>query len=186
MAYTSVVEIFDEIDGTRTRLCQSLEGLTVEQEQFRPAPERWTIAEIVEHLAIVESQVSKLMEKLLAKAEADGAPRSTNGGRITPFSIDEIVARSREQKFQAPEGAHPKGSVPASDSLERLRAARERLHSLRPRIEAIDASELRYPHPVLGPLNLYHWLAVTGMHEARHLRQIEALRSEMAATASRQ
>jgi hypothetical protein len=179
MPYTTVAEIFDEMDGTRERLNQTLEGLTDEQTHFRPAPERWTIAEIIEHLSMVESQVGKLAQIMLAKAEAGGAPRSAEAGRITPFSLEETATKLREQKFQAPELALPKGGLSVSDALERLRASRELLRSLRPRIEAIDASGLIYPHPVLGPLDLYHWLAVTGMHEERHRRQIEALKKEM-------
>jgi hypothetical protein len=42
-------------------------------------------------------------------------------------------------------------------------------------VEATDLNATGYPHPAFGPLNLYEWLAFIGIHEARHLRQVEAL-----------
>src|SRR5205085_10563963 len=70
MNYNSVAEIFDDIDGTRARLLQLVEGLSAEQQSFRPAPEKWSVAEVVEHLSIVERRVAKLVAALLDKTEA--------------------------------------------------------------------------------------------------------------------
>ena len=58
-----------------------------------------------------------------------------------------------------------------------MRRSRAELHGLRPKLEAIDLSGMTYPHPAFGPLNLYQWLALIGMHEDRHLRQVESIMS---------
>jgi len=71
--------------------------------------------------------------------------------------------------------ARPKGEAHLSDSLTRLRHTREELHALRARIEGADLNTVSYPHPAFGPLNVYEWLAFIGVHEARHLRQAEAM-----------
>jgi uncharacterized damage-inducible protein DinB len=65
MNYNSVAEIFDDIDGTRTRLLESVEGLSDGQQNFRPAPEKWSVAEILEHLSIVERRVARLLGSLV-------------------------------------------------------------------------------------------------------------------------
>jgi hypothetical protein len=49
------------------------------------------------------------------------------------------------------------------------------LRALQPRIEATDLSAFTYPHPAFGPLNFYQWLALIGLHEQRHLNQIESV-----------
>ena len=61
--------------------------------------------------------------------------------------------------------------------LARMRQSRAGLHALRPRIEATDLASVTYPHPAFGPLNFYQWLALIGLHEERHLRQIQSVLS---------
>jgi len=177
MNYNSVGEIFESIDGTRARLETSVGELAEGRDRFRAAPDRWCVAEIVEHLSIVEGNVVKLCEKLLAKAESDGLTRE-EGAPFAPVSMDEFAERSR-QKFTAPEQIAPSGARPLPDSLAALRSSREALRALRPRIERVDGTHLRFPHPALGPINLYQWLLFVGGHELRHLAQIEAVKQAM-------
>ena len=180
MVYHSIEEIYGALDETRARLAASVEGLAEGREHFRPAPERWSIADIMEHLAAVESSSLRLFDKLLQKAEAEGRARA-EGRPFAPVTIAEHSERSRREKYQSPEAARPTGRVPLADSLRSLRASLEALHALRPRIERAECSEVSFPHAAFGPLNLYQWLLFTAAHEERHLAQIEALKEEMKA-----
>lgn len=171
MNYNSIAELYDSLEATRGRLIGNVENLTDAQASHRPTPERWTAAEIIEHLSITEHRSVRLFHKLLNRAAAAGV------ARFSPFSIDEFVERSRGEKFEAPEVVRPKGSAPLADSLARLAESRASLRELRPRVEATDCRELVFPHPLFGPLNLYQWLAFIGAHEERHLAQIEALKA---------
>ena len=177
MTCNSVAEIFDDIDSTRADLLRSVEGLSAEQRDFRPSPDRWSVAEIVEHLSIVEGNVVRLLGTLMEKAGEEGAARVADAP-FAPVSIEEFVEQSRGQKFNAPERIRPTGA-PLADSLARLRDSRSALHSLRPRVEQTDGAALRFPHPVWGPINLYQWLLFVGAHEQRHLAQINALKETM-------
>ncbi|MEA2174377.1 MAG: hypothetical protein QOD00_1969 [Blastocatellia bacterium] len=186
MIYHSVTEIFDAIDKTRGRLYERVGTLSQEQEQFRPATDEWSVREIVEHLAILEESLSKLLRVMLSKVEAaarqDGASAEPTQA-MEPFTLDHYIERSLKEKYQAPESVRPSGSLPLSMLLERLRESRALLRSLQPRLEATDLSLSLYPHPVFGPLNAYQWLALIGMHEERHLRQIESHISALPARA---
>lgn len=177
MTYNSVAEIFDDIDGTRARLLRSVEDLSAEQQNFRPAPEKWSVAEIFEHLSIVERRVAHLLGSLVEKAEAAGQMRAA-AEPFAPVTIAEFVEQTRAQKLNAPENIRPSGASLA-DSLASLRDSRAALHALRPRVEQTDYAGMRFPHPAWGPLNLYQWLAFVGAHEARHLAQINALKEAM-------
>jgi DinB superfamily len=175
MNYTSVPQIFEVIDETRVRLYQLVEGLSDEQARARPLPDAWTATEIIEHLAIIEGRLLKMMTMMLTKAESAGAGKKDAPVEIEPFSLDEFIERSLNEKYTAPEAVRPSGEVSLTDALAKLRRSREELHSLRPRIEATDLSSLTYPHPAFGPLNFYGWLAFIGVHEERHLRQAKNL-----------
>ncbi len=180
MDFRSVPEIYEHIDRTRARLVAAVEGLSEGQQTFRPAPGRWSAAELVEHLSIVEGGVVRLLEKMLGKGEEEsGAASSSSDGLFAdPISIEEFVERSRGVKLEAPERIRPTG-LPLADSLARLRDSRAALHALRPRVESADGRSLRFPHPAWGPLDLYQWLLFVGAHEDRHLAQLEALKQAM-------
>ncbi|HEX8351378.1 MAG TPA: DinB family protein [Pyrinomonadaceae bacterium] len=178
MDFHSVGEIYDHIDVTRERLRRSVEGLSDEQQHFRPAPDRWSVAQLCEHLSIVEGNVVGLLGKLLDKAEESGAARD-GGYPLAPVSIGEFVERSRGVKFEAPERIRPGDAPVLADSLAALDTSRAALRALRPRIERADGRALRFPHPAWGPLDLYQWLLFVAAHESRHLAQIEALKEAM-------
>jgi hypothetical protein len=173
MTYTSVAQIMEEIDKTRERLYRHVEGLTDEQATARPDPQSWTPAEIVEHLALIEDRLLRMMNMMLTKAESARSPGADAAQpiEIKPFTLDEFIERGRNEKFDAPEAVRPAGVASLADSLARLRRSRAELKALRPRIEAIDLSVVTYPHPAFGPLNFYQWLAFIGLHEERHLQQ---------------
>jgi len=173
--YTSVAEIYEAIDKTRERFYRRVEELSDEQASARPAPEAWSVAEIAEHLAIIERSVLRLVKGVLAQIEAAGGQGDGGGALMKPFSLERHVERARVEKYVAPEMARPKGQARLADSLEHLRRSREELLALRPRIEAADLNAVSYPHPAFGPLNVYEWVAFIGIHEARHLRQAEAV-----------
>lgn len=174
MIYTSVAHIFEKIDQTRDRLYSTVRELTPEQRTSRPAPDRWSATEIVEHLAIMEDRLGRMMKVMLTKAESLSTPLSEVPFSMEPFSLDQFIERARDEKFTAPEAVRPTGNDELPALLEKLRHSREDLHALRPRIEAIDLSTTTYPHPAFGPLNFYQWLAFIGLHEERHLAQIKS------------
>ena len=172
--FNTVAEIYEALDESRARLDATLAGLGAGQEALRDAPERWCVAEIVEHVALVEKQMGRLVGMLLAKAEADGAPPPA-ADAAPLVALDEVAERAGREKYQAPDMALPRGGASVSDSLASLRESRAALHALRPRVEAVGAATHAYPHPAFGPLNLYQWLAFVALHEDRHRRQIETL-----------
>lgn len=184
MLYTSVADIYGELAETRRRLVARVESLAAARQTERAAEGAWTVAEIVEHLSMTEGRLLGMMKMLLAGAEKaaaaqtsdDAARPQPNSSAFRPFSLDEYAERARGQRLEAPEMIRPTGGVPVADSLARLAESRRELEALRPRFErAGDLSSVTYPHPAFGPLDPYQWLAFVGLHEARHLAQIERL-----------
>jgi uncharacterized damage-inducible protein DinB len=170
MEFHTIEEIFASIDKIRGKLLKTVATLTENEANFQPAPEKWSAAYLVEHLAKTEENLLAVIVKLLAKAEAENVPAT---GRIEPpVSFAEIAKKASEQKFTAPDVIKPEGTSTMSESLARLEKSRIALKALQPRLEKVDLSNAKFPHPAFGPLNLYYWLAFIGLHEARHLGQI--------------
>ncbi len=181
MQYTSVAGIYEDINETRRRLVERVESLAEERRTARASEKIWTVAEIVEHLSITERGLLGVMTKMLDGVEAAPGAQNTTPGEaaapapMQPFSLDTFVERAKAQKFEAPEVVRPTGAAAVADSLAGLAESRAALDALRPRFERADLSAQLFPHPAFGPLNLYQWLAFIGIHEARHLAQIERL-----------
>jgi hypothetical protein len=182
MIYNSLSEIFDSMDQTRAQLRARLESITSAEESLRPSPSAWSVAEIAEHLAIIEERLSTLFPVMLTKAEAGGLERAADQP-FHPVSVAELIERSGREKYTAPETARPTGAVSLADSLARLERSRQTIRALRPRLEALDLTGVTYPHPAFGPLSTYQWLIFLGAHEARHLRQIESVMASPQASA---
>lgn len=185
MIYHSVAEIFSHIDETRTRLAETVSNLPEAELNFRPTENSWTIGELVEHVAKTEASLVPLVFRLLKNAEADadadadgGSAAKSDGTINPPLSLVEHHERVKSAKLQAPEMIRPEGTATVAESLAKLSETRETLRGLRERLEAVDLSQTAFPHPFLGKMNLYEWLAFIGLHEARHLRQIEGILNE--------
>lgn len=176
MTYETLSEIFTSIDATRAQLFERVATLTTKQESTRTDADGWSVAEIIEHLSLVEKQIVRLSSLMLMKAETAGA-KAILDGRIGPISLERIAERAGREKYQAPETARPTG-ISVSDSLAVMRESRETLHGLVPRFEVTDLSTVSYPHPVFGALSLYEWFVMIGVHEERHLRQIDTILSQ--------
>lgn len=178
MIYKNVSEIYEAIDKTRSDLKRKVAVLADEQKTARSSEEKsWSVTEILEHLSMVEQGVVRLAAKLLSDAEASGAP-VFDGTFAEPVSFATRADSIRDKKLSAPERVHPRGMHTIEETLAKMDENRRTLNELRPRIESIDASAPTFPHPFFGDLNLYEWLAMVAMHEARHLRQIENLLGE--------
>lgn len=172
MIYNNTDEIFSALATTRRRIYEQVEGLSDEKANVRPAPDIWSVAEIIEHLGIAEERILALISGLLGR---EAAVAASAGSSSSSISIQMMTERATE-KFTAPAFLQPTGSAPLSESLAKLRASRDVLLGLRSRIEATDYSHVTYPHPAFGPLNLYQWLAAAEFHECKHLDQIQTLR----------
>jgi uncharacterized damage-inducible protein DinB len=187
LIYQNIADIYAANDTVRRRLAARLENLSEAQQTFRPADGAWSIAEIVEHLSILERNMVQLIGTLLKKSE--GAAAASNAGSgvdgdapteaaappFQPFSLDTFIEQIKDVKLTAPERVRPGGDITLADALAALRSTRAEIEALRPRLEAADLSAATYPHPAFGELNIAQWLAFIGEHEGRHLRQIENL-----------
>jgi len=160
--------LLSSLTDSRDQLRRTVQGLSHEQLHYRPAPDRWTVAECVEHIAIVEGRVLGLVQKTLsdgptpwkhsAMEERDGALVENVAGRVT--------------RFQAPEYLVPQGQWPDEQLWKEFEAARLRTGEFARSTEA-DLRKHFYAHPVLGELDLYQWLLLISAHCDRHRAQSE-------------
>jgi uncharacterized damage-inducible protein DinB len=174
MIYHTIIDILAANEQAQARFKAAVSNLTEAQSNFRPDENQWTIAEIVEHVGIVNDGLLRLTHKLLKEAELTPRPPKADLN-LGHTSLDEN-GQHRGQ-FQAPDRVRPQGGELIEDSLAKMRASLNGLAEIQSRLEAVDLSEQMFPHPFLGPINAYQWMVLLGEHEDRHRGQIERVKA---------
>lgn len=170
MSNQTIGDVYANNDKIREQTKQLVASITDEQATDLPAGEKWTIAQIIEHIAIVQDGMAKISAKLLTQAQTAG--KSSDGAIRLSENFMTKAAEAKQLKFEAPDRVHPKGNQSIAESLGKMDETRGVLQDLRPLFEGVECSDFKFPHPFMGDLTAHEWLALVGGHEARHLRQI--------------
>ena len=157
---------------TRDRLVDAVKGLSDAQWKFKPAPDRWSIAEVVEHIAVVEELVVTNMLGKLDQAPAGTADRDTKQVDAT------VLAKmpDRSTKFQAPQQIQPTGRWTPQGALEHFLTSRVQTTQI-----AKSSPDLRghvRAHPAFGPMDGYEWVLALAGHSERHTKQIIEVKAD--------
>ena len=156
---------------SRTAVLKAVEGVSEEQARWKPAPERWSILEYVEHLAVSDDGLVALVK------------RSLEG---TPHPETEEERKEREQKIRAttiPRGVNraPEHLKPVArfdslaDAVAAFLAARERTIEFA-RSTTDDLRSHFVPHPVLGQMDGYQWVCGNARHAESHAAHVVEIR----------
>jgi hypothetical protein len=100
-------ELLAYLEEQRSVLKSAFESVPPEARDLPPAPERWSAANVVEHLAIVEGRISRLLSERIEEARAGLSP-GTSADPILP-TIDYKRMYDRSIRVKAPETAIPTG-----------------------------------------------------------------------------
>lgn len=171
MKYQTIEEVYAANDKIRAKFLEIVGNISDERANALPDGEKWTIAQIVEHVAIVEEGMSKISYKLLNDAKENG--KNWDGSINLSENFAEAARAATRQKIEAPERVQPSGNASIADSVKKLEENRRKLYELKPLFETVDCSENKFPHPAFGDLTAHEWLALVGGHEFRHLEQIK-------------
>jgi DinB superfamily len=152
-------------------VAESLSALSPGQLNFKPAADRWSVAETTEHMALIANAV---VQRVMVGIK-QGPPPEPNVDRQKVEARIRQVATNRAAKIIAPAPFTPTGRWTVVDSLAQLREAHLSL------IELLEArQDLRAntaAHPIIGPCDGYQWILLTGAHTERHLDQIREVKA---------
>ncbi len=146
----------------------------------KPAPDRWSVAEVVEHLGLAESLLFDFAQQGLAN------PVSNDWANLEAGMTDEQfvgMLKDRSKRFQAPEPIQPHGGLSRADALAKLAGARAVTAEFLRRTDA----ELK-KHVVqgpAGPMTAHQVFVLIGGHNLRHNEQIREALQQLNSTASK-
>lgn len=153
----------------------AIQNLSEKQWRFKPAPDRWSVAEVAEHIAVSESTIFGMVTGQILKQRAAPEKRSEVAGKD-----DLILTRvpDRSHKAQAPEALKPTSrfanEADTAKSFEASRAAT--IDFVQTTNE--DLRDLFGPHPAFGTLDAYQWILLIAAHSDRHTKQILEVKAD--------
>ena len=160
------------LHATRKVFLDSIAGLSDAQWNFKPAADRWSIAECAEHIAVSDDSLFDLMRQTLKSAAALEKKSAVKDEFILQ------VVPDRSVKAKAPEFLQPKRRWPDRETLiAHFKQSRDR------NIAYIQTTEddLRshfMDHPLLKTIDAYQVMLLLSAHCERHTAQIEEVKAD--------
>lgn len=166
--------LIEQLTASQKKLQAALAGLSEEQMRFKSAPERWSIAEVAEHLTLGEDFLRGILtERILQN------PAVT--GKKSPLTDEAFMAAIRDRSFkaEAPPQATPKKSwATVKETMQEFVQRRAKTISF---VKA-TTTDLRRHFTPFGPNNAEidaaQFILLISAHVERHTAQIEEVKAD--------
>jgi hypothetical protein len=161
------------LESTKANLLESTRGLSAAQWNFKPAPDRWSAAQVMEHIAASEDFVRDGLLKETVMVSPHGQPdRDVK-------KIDEAVLMmipDRTHKAQAPGPLQPRNRFGSpEESLKHFLESRATTE------QYLKTTGGLRDHVMDGPvakMDGYEFLLFIAAHCERHTKQIEEVKAD--------
>lgn len=169
-----IQEVIEYLDLTRADLTNAVESIPADRRDQKPGDDRWSVAEILEHLNIIESRVGKLVAGKIEGARAAGVGPESDTSPVLE-TVDRARLEDRTNRISAPEAMKPQSQTDAATAWATLQQSREKLRAALIGGDGLALSEVKHEHRALGLIDLYQWAIFVGAHEARHTAQVREI-----------
>jgi hypothetical protein len=159
------------LDQSRTELRAAVATVEPGTRARRPESHRWSVNEILEHLALVERRFEGLVGEAITKAQSAGLGVESDP-RLPLADGLRTVIRDRSGRRKAPEAVLPTGTLNDVAAWEAVEQARQSFRQTIGRADGLALGSVTAEHHRWGPLSVYQWVEVLAGHEARHAEQI--------------
>ncbi len=161
------------LETTRQGVIDATKGLSPAQWNFKAGPDRWSVAQVTEHIAAAEDYIRGMVtEKVMS------APARPAGEDVA--AIDEMVVKmipDRSTKRQAPEPLVPSNRFGSPEgSLKHFLEARTTTEDFLKKTP--DLREHAVDSPLGKKLDAYEWILFVSAHSERHTKQILEVKAD--------
>jgi hypothetical protein len=160
-------QLIQELDGSTDELINMLSFTKDEAFNNKITEDSWSIADVAEHLLILETSVNHALQK----THATERPHDLKIEPMRQGLADE------EKKFNAPDFVKPTSLH--KDKIQLMEGLKKQREILKKIIQTKDLTETAdFKHPVIGSMTRFEWIYFNIFHTHRHLKQIEKILSQ--------
>ena len=160
------------LEESRQEFLAAIDGVTEQQWKWKPAPERWSVDEVAEHIVIAEASQFANVQKAISLTPNPAWEAQTKG----KTERLEAVLAPRLGRVQAPEAIVPKGGMTLAQVKERFEKQRAEMVKFARETDA-PLKQYTIDNPFFGALNGYQWLIYAPLHTMRHDKQIAEVKA---------
>ena len=160
------------LEETRDGVVAAVSGLSDAQMHFKSAPDRWSVAECLEHIALAEDFIFGNVTQNVMKAGPGAADRDY---AKTDAAVLAMIP-DRSHKATAPPELVPTGRWTPEETLKHFLASREKTIEFMKNTPDLRAHLV--DSPIGQQLDAYEWLLFIGAHSKRHTEQIDEVKAD--------
>jgi hypothetical protein len=167
-------EVLPRLDDARAVLKTAIDQVPEGLRRTRPSSERWSVADVLEHLVKVNRLFAERISTAVAEATAAGLgpeqqPRVPLGANVMRALQD------RTDRRPARDIVFPTGNVEASVAWAELDRARDEVRAAVRAADGLALGAVTAEHRFFGVLTAYQWVELVAAHECRHADQIREI-----------
>src|SRR6266852_7209932 len=154
------------LESTKKGVLEATKGLSEAQWNFKPAPDRWSVAQVTEHVAAAEDFMREILKEKVMIAPAGEAGRDV---KKTDEGVLAMVP-DRTHKAQAPEPLVPTNRFGSPEgSVKHFMASRATTEDF---LKSATGRRDHVADSPLGKLDGYEFVLFIAAHSERHTKQI--------------
>lgn len=169
--------LVSHLQKTRKALDDATKGLTAAQWNYKPAPDRWSVAECLEHIALSEDFLFQVITDKVMKTPA--APEKKDAAKAQEgdaFILNAIPDRSR--RAQAPEQLQPTGKWATPKEAMKHFAASRKFTINYVKATQEDLRSHFMDSPIRKDADGHQWVLFLSAHSQRHTAQILEVKAD--------
>jgi len=161
------------LESTKKQVLDATKGLSEAQWNFKPAPDRWSCAQVMEHIAAAEDLIRDGLVKQQIMASPAGD--STRDVKSADATIEARVP-DRSHKVQAPEPLVPTNRYGTPEaSLKHFLESREATEQY---VTSTPGLRAHVGDGPAGKMDGYEGILLIAAHSERHVKQILEVKAD--------
>jgi DinB family protein len=161
------------LETTKRNIVDATRGLSDAQWNFKPSPFKWSVAQVMEHIAASEDLLRQMAEAQI-KQQTPAVP--DRDLKKTDDRVLEVIP-DRSRKFQAPEQLRPKNQFGSPEA-----ALKHFLDSRAKTVELLKTTPDLRAHVsesgLLGKVDAYERILFVAAHSERHTKQLLEVKAD--------
>jgi hypothetical protein len=162
------------LESTKKGVLDATQGLSDAQWNFKPAPDRWSVAQVMEHLAAAEDMIRGMTQEQLMKSPAVPV-RDAEETRKADEAVLAMVP-DRSHKTQAPEPLQPTNRF-GSPAAARKHFAESRA-TTEDYLKTATGLRAHLGDSPIGKLDAYEFVLLIAAHSERHTKQMLEVKAD--------
>jgi hypothetical protein len=161
------------LEQTEKMFLTSIEGLNEAQWKWKAGPDRWSVAEVAEHITASEGLLRGMIEQGMKTPATPEVLAKTKGKEALILK----AIPDRTKKAQAPEVLQPKGKWPTEAATTAAFKDERAKTTALAKDQSKDLRAYVVNNPALSEMDAYQWLLFISAHTERHTKQIEEVKA---------